>query len=160
VLAGLWAWSRRPRNRTGALLCLGGFTLLLAALQNTDVPGLVAVGLTLVLALRLRAATASQRRVLAVLYGYGIFAILFLELAANVLPPLFGFGPITMFVLQISAAAGIPIAFTVGVLSGRFARTAEIEELGMWLGARTFSILRWSPRCSTGHGDRATGSTG
>jgi signal transduction histidine kinase len=217
VLAGLWAWSRRPSNRTGALLCLGGFTLLLSALQNTEVPGLVAVGLilaeapfavilhillafpsgrleqplsralvgagyvitigleaprylfasspgvldvaqhhdvahigvviqdilgavvlvlsALVLALRLRAATASQRRVLGLLYGYGVFAILFLEVAANVLPPLFGFGPITVFVLQISAAAGIPIAFTVGVLSGRFARTAEIEELGMWLGA-------------------------
>ena len=89
----------------------------------------------LVLALRLRAATAPQRRVLGLLYGYGIFAILFLELAANVLPPLFGFGPITVFVLQISAAAGIPIAFTVGVLSGRFARTAEIEELGVWLGS-------------------------
>jgi signal transduction histidine kinase len=217
VLAGLLAWSRRPSNRTGALLCLGGFMLLLSALQNTDVPGLVAVGLilaeapiavilhillafpsgrleqplpralvgagyvitigleaprylfasgggildiaqrhdlahagvviqdilgavvlvlaALVLALRLRAATASQRRVLGLLYGYGIFAILFLEVAANILPPLFGFGPITVFVLQISAAGGIPIAFTVGVLSGRFARTAEIEELGVWLGA-------------------------
>jgi hypothetical protein len=47
VLAGLLAWSRRPSNRTGPLLCLGGFTLLLAALQNTDAPGLVAVGLIL-----------------------------------------------------------------------------------------------------------------
>jgi signal transduction histidine kinase len=217
MLAGLLAWSRRPSNRTGALLCLGGFTVLLAALQNTDVPGLVAVGLilgeapiavilhillafpsgrlerplprelvaagyvitivlqaprylfssyqgvlfvaqrhdlahlgvviqgvtgavvlglsALVLALRLRAATASQRRVLGLLYGYGIFAILFLELAVNVLRPLFGFGPITVFVLQISALAGIPIVFTAGVLSGRFARTAEIEELGVWLGS-------------------------
>lgn len=217
VLAGLLAWSRRPNNRTGALLCLGGFTLLLAALQNTDAPGLVAVGLVLaeapiavilhillafpsgrleqplaralvgagyvitivlqaprylfaspsgvlaiahrpglvhvfvviqdslgavvlvlaalVLALRLRAATRQQRRVLVILYGYGIFAILFLEVAANVLPPLFGFGPNTVFVLQISAAAGIPIAFTLGVLSGRFAKTAGIEELGMWLAS-------------------------
>jgi signal transduction histidine kinase len=217
VLAGLLAWSRRPGNRIGALLCLGGFTLLLSALQNTDVPGLLAAGLilaeapiavilhillafpsgrlerplpralvgagyvitivleaprylfassrgvldiaqrpdlahigvviqdvagavvlvlsALVLAFRLWAASASQRRVLGLLYGYGIFAILFLEVAANVLPPLFGFGPITVFVLQISAAAGIPIVFTVGVLSGRFARTAGIEELGMWLGS-------------------------
>jgi signal transduction histidine kinase len=215
VLAGLWAWSRRPSNRIGALLCLGGFMLLLAALQNTTVPGLIAVGLilgeapiavilhillafpsgrleqplpralvaagyvitivlqvprylfssyqgvlfverrqdlhhlfvviqgvtgaivlglsALVLALRLGRATTAQRRVLGLLYGYGIFAILFLELAVNVIGPLFGFGAITVFVLQISAAAGIPIAFTAGVLSGRFARTAEIEELGVWL---------------------------
>jgi signal transduction histidine kinase len=49
--------------------------------------------------------------------------------------PLFGFGPVTVFVLQIVAAAGIPVAFTLGVLRGGFARTGEIEELGVWLGA-------------------------
>jgi signal transduction histidine kinase len=31
--------------------------------------------------------------------------------------------------------AGLPIVFAFGVLSGRFARTGEIEELGAWLGA-------------------------
>ncbi|MDQ6777548.1 MAG: histidine kinase [Actinomycetota bacterium] len=214
VLAGLLAWSRRPSNRTGALLCVGGLSLLAAALQNTDLPGLVAVGLILgvapigvilhillafprgrvhgspvralvvcgyvvtivlqapqylfsdvsgptgvlqlndrpdllqiatwvqrslgvvvivltavVLAHRLRSATSGQRRVLGVLYAYGIAAILFLEVAVNVLPPLFGFGPITVFVLQISAFAGVPVAFAAGVLRGGFARTSQIDEL-------------------------------
>jgi signal transduction histidine kinase len=220
VLASMIAWVRRPANGTGPILFLGGLSLLLAALQNTNVRGLVAVGLiagvipigvilhlllafpsgrlddrlgrwlviagyvivgvlqaprylfsdasdaqsvlevahrhdlihlasviqnslgvivivaaAVVLALRLRRADRSQRRVLAFLYGYGIAAILFLELAVHVLPPLFGFGPITVFVLQISAFAGIPIAFLLGVLRGGFARTTEVEELGAWLAA-------------------------
>ncbi|HWF74848.1 MAG TPA: histidine kinase [Solirubrobacteraceae bacterium] len=220
-LAGILAWSRRPSNGIGALLCLGGLTLLGADLQNTGPPALVAAGLILgqapiavilhillafpsgrlrgrrdralvlagylvtiaieppqylfthvsgpggvlqvanqpdlieidrwiqrglgamiivatafVLASRLRRATPLQRRVLALLYSYGIAAILFLELAVNVLGPLFDWGPITVFVLQISALAGIPVAFVLGVFRGDFARTAEIDELGTWLGAR------------------------
>lgn len=220
VLAGLLAWSRRPSNRTGALLCAGGFSLLIAALENTDVAALAAAGLifavapigvilhillafpsgrlngrlarglvgagyvitivlqsprylfsnlpgpmgalqvadrpdlirigmwvqdsagivvivasALLLGARLRGANREHRRVLAFLYSYGIVAILFLEVAVHVLPLLFGLGPITVFVLQISAAAGIPVAFAIGVLRGRFARTGEIEELGVWLGA-------------------------
>ncbi|MDQ6803772.1 MAG: histidine kinase [Actinomycetota bacterium] len=220
VLAGVLAWSRRPSNGIGALLCLGGLMLLGADLQNTGPPSLVAVGLILgqapiavilhillafpsgrlrggldralviagylvtivveppqylfthvsgpsgvlqvanrpdlieidrwiqrslgavvivaaaiVLAARLRGATQLQHRVLAFLYSYGIAAILFLELAVNVLGPLFGWGPITVFVLQISALAGIPVAFALGVFRGGFARTGEIDELGAWLGA-------------------------
>jgi signal transduction histidine kinase len=219
VLAGLLAWYRRPSNRTGALLGLGGLSVLAAALVNADVPALVAVGLisqtvmlavmlhtllafpsgrlvgllprtlvaagyatalvlqvpqylfaaapspydvlsiaarddlvqtaesaqdvagsvvialtSFVLARRLRGATPAQRRVLAALYSFGIAAILFVSVSANVLPPLFGFGPVTVFVLQISAIAAIPLAFVSGVLFGGFARTGEIEELGAWLG--------------------------
>jgi signal transduction histidine kinase len=224
VGVGVIAWARRPSNRTGALLCVGGLSLLLAALQNTGFSALVAVGLVFgvapigvllhillafpsgrlggrlpravvvagyvitiglqaprylfssdvgltgvlamahnpgaahagivvqdsagavaiiitafVLALRLHAVAGAQRVVLALVYGYGIFAILFLEAATNVLPPLFGFGPLTVFVLQISAAAGVPIAFTLGMLGGEFAPTREFEELGVWLGADSAS---------------------
>ena len=45
VLGGLLAWLWRPSNRMGLLLCLGGLSLLVAALENTEVPALVAVGL-------------------------------------------------------------------------------------------------------------------
>jgi signal transduction histidine kinase len=83
----------------------------------------------LILARRLRDASPSQRRVLAILYPYGAATLLFFEIAIHVLPPLFGFGDVTVFALQISAAAGIPIMFLAGVLRGGFARSGEIEEL-------------------------------
>ena len=217
VVVGLYAWGRRPGNRTGALLWLGGLALLVAALLNTGSSALVAVGLVfeaapiavlvhillafpsgrltgrparalvaavyviaiglqaprylfsggagvlaiahepgvahlgvvvqvsagaavliitaVLLALRLRAAAGAQRLVLALVYGYGICAVLLLEAAANVLPPLFGFAPLTVFVLQLSAAAGVPIVFALGAVGGEFTPTRELEELGVWLGA-------------------------
>ncbi|MBV9922290.1 MAG: hypothetical protein JOY78_15765 [Pseudonocardia sp.] len=97
--------------------------------------GIVLGAGALLLALRLRGATGVQRRVLAPLYLYGIFSILFLETAANVLPTLFGTTPNTVFGLQMAALAGVPVAFASAVLRGGFARTGEIEELGAWLGA-------------------------
>jgi signal transduction histidine kinase len=220
VAAGVLAWDRRPSNRTGALLCLGGFAIFAAALVNTTVPGLIAVGLlcsslplpvilhillafpsgrlsgvvprvlvaaaytaaivlesprylfssnpppydvfevahsaelvqagtriqqiagatifvlsALVLLRRLLAADRTHRKVLAPVYAYGIAALLFLLTSARILPSLFGTSEVTVFVLQLAALVGLPIAFTLGVLLGRFARTGEIEELGAWLGA-------------------------
>jgi signal transduction histidine kinase len=220
VAAGALAWDRRPSNRTGALLCLGGFSMFAAGLVNTTVPGLIAVGLlcsrlplpvilhillafpsgrlkgaiprvlvaaaytaaivlesprylfssnpppydvfevahraelmdagirlqeiagatifvlsALVLLRRLLAADRAHRRVLAPVYAYGVAALLFLLTSARILPPVFGTSPVTVFVLQLAALAGLPIAFVLGVLLGRFARTGEIEELGAWLGA-------------------------
>jgi signal transduction histidine kinase len=219
VAAGVLAWDRRPSNRTGALLCLGGFSIFAAGLVNTIVPGLIAVGLlfsrvplpvilhillafpsgrlsgvlprvlvaaaytaaivlesprylfssnpppydvfevahsadlmqagirlqeiaggtifvlsALVLLRLLRAAERTHRRVLAPVYAYGVAALLFLLTSARILPE-FGASPVPVFVLQMAALAGLPIAFALGVLFGRFARTGEIEELGAWLGA-------------------------
>ena len=45
LACGLLAWLWRPSNQMGMLLCLGGLSLLVAALENTAVPALVAVGL-------------------------------------------------------------------------------------------------------------------
>jgi len=220
VLGGLVAWSRRPSNRTGLLLCVAGIMLVVAALENADLTALTVTGLVLaqapvgailhvllafpsgrckdavtrglvvagyvttiglrapqylfgtvsgtgtilqvahrpdlahaglvaqdaaeavvlvmaaaLLASRLRGAPPAQRRVLAAVGSYGVAALLFLELAAHILPPLFGLSGVTVFVLQISALAGIPVAFALGVLRGGFARTGEIDELGAWLGA-------------------------
>jgi signal transduction histidine kinase len=218
VVGGLVAWSRRPINRTGMLLCVGGLMLLVAALENTSLTALTVTGLVLaqapvaailhillafpsgrlkgwaarglvvggyvvtiglrapqylfgsvsgvvgllqvarrpdlahaglvaqecgeavvlvlsawLLAARLQAASRAQRRVLAAVYCYGVAALLFLELSAHVLPPLFGFGAVTVFVLQISVLAGIPVAFGLGVRRGGFARTGEIDELALSL---------------------------
>jgi signal transduction histidine kinase len=222
VLGGLIAWRRRPSNRMGLLLWLAGLSLLVSALDNTQVPALAAVGLitaelpvaliiqivlafpsgrlhghvarglvaggyvmtvvlraphwlfsdppgglngvlevahrpglahagmivqdvflglvigatAFVLALRLARARPAQRRVLAVLYPSGIVVVVLLEFAGRVLPTLIDISPITVFVVQISVLAMIPVAFVLGVVRGIFARTGEIDELGAWLGAQ------------------------
>jgi len=234
---GLLARSWRPSNRIGARVCVGGLALLAAALDNTDDPGLVAVGLILavapigvimhillafpsgrcqgaatralvvagyvitivlqaprylfaaapgvlhistdpslvrlgtwvqntagaivlvltafVLTRRMRDATPAQRRVLAILYPYGIATVLFFEIASDVLPPLFGFGPITVFVLQISAAAVLPLAFAAGVLRGGFARRREIEELRTWFETQSGGRRRYQDALADALGDQS-----
>ncbi|MBN9110867.1 MAG: hypothetical protein J0I34_19060 [Pseudonocardia sp.] len=99
------------------------------------VAGFVVVPLcALVLLQRLRAADRPQRRVLAAVSAYGIFTILFLTGSA-IVARLTGIDPLTQFVVQMVVLAGVPVAFLGGLLRGGFARTAEIEELGAWLGA-------------------------
>jgi len=83
---------------------------------------------------RLRRADGPQRRVLGPLFSYGIIAVLFVPISANVLVPLLGLDPITRAVLQLAVLAGVPVAFAFSVLRGGFRRTGEIEELGAWLG--------------------------
>lgn len=118
------------------------------ALQIADRPGLLNAGLwvqrgvgiavmtctAVLLAVRLRAGTAAQRRVLVPLYLYGIAAVLFEPLAPTVFAPAFGWTAVTTYVLQLVAAALIPVAFGWSLMRGGFARTAEVEELGAWLG--------------------------
>ncbi|ALE92430.1 hypothetical protein AOC05_09075 [Arthrobacter alpinus] len=53
LLAGLRAWHRRPGNRLGALILLGGFAVFLNGMSNSDIPVFVAastIGSTLILA--------------------------------------------------------------------------------------------------------------
>lgn len=101
----------------------------------TTATGFLVVALTaLVLVQRLRAADRRQRRVLAAVSGYGVFTILLLTGSA-VVAWFTGLDPFTQFVVQMAVMAGVPVAFLAGLLRGGFARTAEIEELGAWLGA-------------------------
>ena len=219
VAAGVLAWRRRPSNRTGALLCLCGLSLLAAAAGNTGVPALMVVGyvtaelpvavlLHLLLAFpsgrlpdlpsralaiagyvisvalhapsylfapdpgwpavllvadrpelvaavevvqklagavvialsawvlirRLQRFGRGQRWALASVYAYGAFTIVFLTFSANVIAPVLELDPVQLFMLQLAAVAGVPFAFVAGVLRGGFARTGELEELGVWLG--------------------------
>ena len=115
--------------------------------------GVVIVLTAIVLAHRLRTATAAQRRTLVALYAYGIAAILLLEVAVHLLPALFGFDPITVFVFQISVAAGIPIAFVAGVLRGGFARAGEIEELRAWFEIEHRERLHYRDALASALGD-------
>ena len=119
------------------------------ALQIADRPDLLEAGLWLqrsagilvmsmtaaVLVRRLRAAAPSQRRLLAPLYAYGVAAVLFVPLSATVLAPRLGWSPITLYVTQLTVFGLVPVAFGWSLLRGGFARTAELEELGVWLGA-------------------------
>jgi signal transduction histidine kinase len=97
--------------------------------------GAVVVALAaLVLLRRLQRADAQQRRVLTWLSAYGIFTILWLPVTAH-LGSFLDWDPIHTFDAQIIVFAGIPFAFTAGILRGRFARTLEVDELGAWLGS-------------------------
>lgn len=219
VCAGVIAWRRRPSNRMGPLILLGGVAVYLVGLQNTSVPVLAAAGLvgsTLVLAVivhllhafpsgtlrsrlsrwtvaaayanslilqaplylfgpfghgsllfvadvpsvaeaasalqtvvgfgimcatafvlirRLVVAAPGQRRVLALLYGYGAVAALAMSVIAGVVGRALQMPPAVVGGLQLIFIAGVPIAFTAAALRGGFARTGELEELGSWLGA-------------------------
>ncbi len=97
--------------------------------------GIVVMTCTAVLLVgRLRAATVAQRRVLVPLYLYAIAAVLFEALALPVFAPAFDWSQITSYVIQLTVAALIPIAFGWSLMRGGFARTAEVEELGAWFG--------------------------
>jgi signal transduction histidine kinase len=123
------------------------------ALQVADRPGLEHAGLwaqrgvgiavmtctAVLLAFRLRAGTAAQRRVLVPLYIYGIAVVLFEPLAAIAFAPTFGWSIITTYVIQLVVAGLIPVAFGWSIMRGGFARTAEVEELGAWLGVEEHS---------------------
>lgn len=215
---GLAAWSRRPSNRMGLLLVLGGVAIMAAALTATADPVLIAagtVGATLpfasvvhllhafpsgrlrstasrtvvaagyvvclvlqvplwsftaqpppfdllvvadrpdlaalgvgvqtaagasvllatavLLARRLGRATRGQRRVLVPLYAYGVLVVPLLPVLAAVVEPSAGTFPELVAVLQLLVLAGVPVAFSLAVLRGGFARTAELEEMGAWL---------------------------
>lgn len=84
---------------------------------------------------RLRRATPEQRRVLAPLSGYGIFALLIVQWGSEVARWLFDGGGLTLVVIQLTVIALVPVAFAVAASRGGFARTADIAELGSWLGA-------------------------
>ncbi|MHA6625706.1 sensor histidine kinase [Pseudonocardia sichuanensis] len=83
---------------------------------------------------RLRAATPPQRRVLAPLYAYSIAAVLLVPLSAIVVAPALGWSPTTLYAVQVAGIGLVPIAFVWSLLRGGFARSAELEELGAWLG--------------------------
>lgn len=94
----------------------------------------VMVATAVLLARRWVQAPPRQRRVLGPVYVYGLFAVLFIPLSSALLDGLLDFPPTLRGVLQFAVLGGIPIAFTLGVLLGGFARSGEIEELGAWLG--------------------------
>lgn len=165
VLHALLAFpSGRLRDRASQLVVAGGYlvTTVLQAplyllgnpvaaanpLQVADRPDLLAVARTVnsagaavviaaagvLLARRWRAATPRQRRTLGPVSLYGVTALVAVTFAAQ-LERLVGLDPLLRFTVQIVLVAGVPVAFTVGILRGGFARTEELAELAGWLGS-------------------------
>ena len=93
------------------------------------------VAFVVVVVRRLLASPPAARRVLTPLLGYGVFTAVMVPVSANVLPVVAGMDPITLATIQLGVLAVVPLAFAIGLLSGGFARTGELVELGVWLGA-------------------------
>ncbi len=94
----------------------------------------VLIAVTSVVLLRRLLAARGRRRVLGPLYLFGVFAIVGVTASKNLLARLVELPPLAVPVVQISVLAGVPVAFIAATLRGGFARTAELEELGAWLG--------------------------
>jgi signal transduction histidine kinase len=95
----------------------------------------VMVATAVILFGRLRRAAPARRRVLAPLDAYGILAVLFVPIGGIVVTSWFPEDGLELAVAQLTVMAGVPIAFVAAVLSGGFARTEEVQELGALLGA-------------------------
>lgn len=95
----------------------------------------VMVATTVILAGRLRRAAPRSRRTLVPLYSYGMLAVLLVVLIPRVLAPLLGLSTDTYSGQQLILIGGTPIAFTLSLLRGGFARTGQIDELSTWLGS-------------------------
>ena len=95
----------------------------------------VMVSTALILAARLRRAEPRRRRVMAPLLIYGILAVLFVPLSSLVVEFWRPDWVLEVAVAQLSVMAGVPVAFVLVVLSGGFATSGEVQELGAVLGA-------------------------
>ena len=151
----------RLRDRAGRIVVACGYGVCLilqtpfylfvpgGALSVADRPGLVEAGLqvqrvagalvvvatAVLLVRRMRRGTTPQRRVLAPLTVYGIFALLLIPVSAALADSLFAGGGLTLPVVQLGVLALVPGAFVLAASRGGFARTGDIAELGAWLGA-------------------------
>jgi signal transduction histidine kinase len=84
---------------------------------------------------RLRRAEPAKRRVMAPLVAYGIFAVLFVPLSGSVVRNWLPGDGLELAVAQLTVVAGVSVAFVAALLSGGFARTEEVQELGALLSA-------------------------
>ena len=95
----------------------------------------VMVATAVILTRRLREAEPSRRRVLAPLMIYGSLAVLFVPISGFVVRTWLPELAIELAVAQLTVMAGVPVAFVAVVMSGGFAATGEVRELGAVLDA-------------------------
>jgi signal transduction histidine kinase len=95
----------------------------------------VMVATAAILTTRLRRTEPERRRVLAPLMVYGSLAVLFVPVSGFLRNNFFPGAALEIAVAQLTVLAGVPVAFVAVVLSGGFAATGEVQELGAALGA-------------------------
>lgn len=93
----------------------------------------IVVAASTILVRRLARASARQRRVLAPLDIYGICTVLAIPLSHYV-PAWFGLDPIAIYLVQLVALIGIPVAFAISLLRGGFEPAGDVDDLARWLG--------------------------
>ena len=95
----------------------------------------VMVATAIILTRRLRDLAPARRRVVAPLMIYGTLAVLFVPISSFVRETWWPELALEVAVAQLTVMAGVPVAFVAVVLSGGFAATGEVQELGASLGA-------------------------
>jgi signal transduction histidine kinase len=93
----------------------------------------VMVAAAVLLAGRFRRADRTRRRVLGPLYLYGIAAVLAVPIIGAVIRPLTGMPGFVSSTLQVVLLTAVPVAIGYAMLTGGFARTGDVQELGAWL---------------------------
>lgn len=133
--APLYLFTARPAPYDVLVLADRPELALVGLWVQAGAGGLVMLATTVILIGRLRVAEPGRRWRLAPLYGYGIFAVLFIPLSSSVFGSWLGGSMEWVSVVQLIDLAGVPVAFTLGLLRGGFAHTSELEQLSSWLGA-------------------------
>jgi signal transduction histidine kinase len=93
----------------------------------------VMIAAAVVLAGRFRHAERTQRRVLGPLYLYGIVAVLSVPVIGSFLVRFADMSGLWASILQITLITIVPVAIGYAMLTGGFARTGDVQELGAWL---------------------------
>lgn len=87
-----------------------------------------------ILSVRFRRASA-RRGVLGPLYLYGVAVVLVVPLVPELSRFTTQFGDVASDATQLGLLVMAPILFALAMMRGGFARTAELEQLGEWLGS-------------------------
>jgi signal transduction histidine kinase len=95
----------------------------------------VMVSTAIILTSRLRRTEPSRRRVVAPLFVYGSLAVLFVPLSSFIGETWMPQWALGIAFGQLTVMAGVPVAFVAVVLSGGFATSGEVHELGATLDA-------------------------
>jgi len=143
-----------PTGSPGGVLAVADRPDLAAlALTVQKVVGMGVMALTTwILVGRMRAATGPRRRVLGMLYTYGVVVVLLTPLVSNLIQ-LAGTSAIIVSDIQIALLTVVPVAFVVATLRGGFARTGELAELSAWLGSGGTSLVSLTSALARALGD-------
>ncbi|HJZ37191.1 MAG TPA: histidine kinase dimerization/phosphoacceptor domain-containing protein, partial [Solirubrobacterales bacterium] len=95
----------------------------------------VMISTAIILTSRLRRTEPSRRRVVAPLMIYGSLAVLFVPLSSFIGETWMPQWSLGIAFGQLTVMAGVPVAFVAVVLSGGFAASGEVHELGATLDA-------------------------